>query len=137
MDKLEKYLNRKYSVIETEMIYYSPDMEKTVKWFEDILGWYGDVFDRNEQGIGVYGFVSDLPQEIMCSGAVKARTIHLWYGDAAQKVVAFIRVNSLEKMRGYVVEQGWDKISGIYESGLSPKTCDVTTIDGSILYFYE
>lgn len=67
MDKLEKYKNREYSVIETEMIYYSPDMEKTVKWFEDILGWYGNVLDRNEQGIGVYGFVSDLPQEIMCT----------------------------------------------------------------------
>lgn len=137
MDKLEKYKSRGYSVIETEMIYYSPDMDKTVKWFEDILGWYGNVMDRNEQGIGVYGFVSDLPQEIMYSGAVNARTIHLWYGDTPQKVIAFVKVKSIEKMRGYVVEQCWTKISEIYDSALSPKTCDVTTIDGSILYFFE
>lgn len=137
MDKLEKYKNRDYSVVETEMVYYSPNMDATVKWFEDILGWYGNILDRDGQGIGSYGFVSDLPQEIMYSGAVTARTIHLWRGEAAQKVVAFVKVKSVEKMRKYVVEQGWDKISGIYESGASPKTCDVTTIDGSLLWFFE
>ena len=137
MDKISKYKNRAYSVIETEMIYYSLDMDKTVKWFEDILGWYGNVFDRNDQNIGTYGFVSDLPQEIIYSGAVPARTIHLWYGEPAQKVIVFVKVKNVDKMRDYVMENGWEKISGIYESGASPKTCDVTTIDGSIIWFFE
>lgn len=137
MDKLEKYNNRGYSIVETEMIYYSPDMDKTVKWFEDILGWYGNVFDRNEDNIGTYGFVSDLPQEIMYSGAVPARTIHIWHGDALERVIAFIKVRNVEKLRDFVIKHDWDKISDIYESGASPKTCDVTTIDGSVLWFFE
>lgn len=137
MNALEKYSERRYFVIETEMIYYTADMDKTVKWFKDVLGWYGDVIDRNEDGIGLYGFVSDLPQEIVCSGTVTAKTIHLWSGDAAEKVIAFIRVKNVDLLREFVIKQGWEKISEVYESGASPKTCDVTTVDGSVLWFYE
>ena len=98
MDKLQKYTARGYSVVETEMVYYTPDIDRTVKWFEDILGWYGNVFDRNEQGIGGYGFVSDLPQEIMYSGAVSTRTIHLFFGDAARKVIAFVCQKAIPRL---------------------------------------
>lgn len=27
-------------------------MDKTVKWFEDVLGWYGDVYARDSVGNG-------------------------------------------------------------------------------------
>ena len=137
MDKLEKYINRGYSVAETEMIYFSPNMDQTVQWFCDTLGWYGNVLDRNEESIGTYGFVSDLPEEIMCSGAIMGRTIHIWQGEASERVVAFIRVKNIKKLRDYVITQGWDKISEICKSEGTSKTCYVTTIDGSVLCFYE
>lgn len=38
MDKLENYKNRGYFILEIEMIYYSPDMDKTVKWFNVLKG---------------------------------------------------------------------------------------------------
>lgn len=135
MEKLEKFSDRGYFVKENVLVYYTNNMDKSLKWFEDILGWYGRVIDRNENGDGVYGFASDMPQEI--SQAVPFKGIHMWYGDPIKRTIALINVHDINSLHKYVKQNGWNQISDIYESGASPKTCDITTLDGSILMLFE
>jgi AraC family transcriptional regulator len=51
-------------VTETRPVYLTRDMVKTLKWFEEVLGWYYVIDERNSDGAGMYGCVYSIPQEI-------------------------------------------------------------------------
>jgi AraC family transcriptional regulator len=55
--KMSKFSERGYVVRENGPVYFTKDMDKTVKWFEAVLGWYGDVIARDNAGNGDYGCV--------------------------------------------------------------------------------
>ncbi|MCI8350592.1 MAG: hypothetical protein HFJ86_05405 [Oscillospiraceae bacterium] len=61
---MEKWKDRGYSVRENAPIYYTRDMDATAKWFEEVLGWYAGIEQRDEQGRGTYGCILPFPGEI-------------------------------------------------------------------------
>ena len=61
---MEKWKDRGYSVRENAPIYYTRDMDATAKWFEEVLGWYTGIEQRDEQGRGTYGCILPFPGEI-------------------------------------------------------------------------
>ena len=63
MDVLRKFAERGYVVKENGTVYFTMDMDKTIKWFEEVLGWYYEIDERNAEGKGTYGCVYDLPRE--------------------------------------------------------------------------
>lgn len=137
MDIMDRFNARGYFVRENVFIYYTEDMDQTLQWFEDVLGWYGKVIDRLEDGTGTYGFVTDMPHELAMAQAIPFKGIHLWNGEPVEKTVALIQVSDIEKLHGYVKKQGWNQIGEIHSTGASPKTCDVTTIDNCVLSFFQ
>lgn len=36
-------------------VYSTTATNKTAKWFEDVLGWYSQIFDKNKESVGTYG----------------------------------------------------------------------------------
>ncbi len=125
-----------FAVKENVAVYYTKDMDRAVKWFQDVIGWHGKVIDRNEKGEGVYGFVADSPQEQIMSRAKPFQGFHLWYGDPSDKTIALVQVQGIESFHRSVKRNGWDRISGIHPSGASSQTCDITTPDGSTLMVF-
>lgn len=61
---IQKLTERGYTVKENGPIYYTKNMDKTAKWFEDVLGWYAGIDQRNEDGEGIYGCLLPMPVEI-------------------------------------------------------------------------
>lgn len=53
-----------YYVKENAAVYFTKNMDDTVKWFEDILGWYSNIVERDEQGNGCYGAVFEMIPEV-------------------------------------------------------------------------
>ena len=51
MNDLQK---RGYLVKETGAVYYSMDMDKTLAWFTDVLGWYGQIDAHERKMLEVY-----------------------------------------------------------------------------------
>ena len=131
---MQSYSERGYYVKENAPIYFTPDMEKTSAWFRDVLGWYGDIVA--ESG-GQYGCVFDYPGELMVSGLTPFRGIHLFGGEPSKGVVGLIHVQGLEKFRQFVLANGWNQITEIEPQPWGASECRVTTIDGSILRFFE
>ncbi|MCL2422213.1 MAG: helix-turn-helix domain-containing protein [Defluviitaleaceae bacterium] len=131
---MQTYSERGYYVKENAPLYLTPDMEKTSAWFRDILGWYGGIVD--ESG-GDYGCVFDYPGELMASGLTPFRGIHLFKGEPSKDVVGFILVKGLERFRQFVLANGWDQITEIEKQPWGANECRVTTIDGSVLRFFE
>lgn len=58
---MSNFTERGYIVKETGTVYYSKDMNKTLAWFMDVLGWYGKIKTRNEENRETYGCVNNIP----------------------------------------------------------------------------
>lgn len=134
---MEKLRERGYSVNENGTVYYTKDMNKTLKWFEDVLGWYGGIDEKNEQGNGVYGCLLPMPDELVNLKIATFNGIHMFYGEPSNQVVSFIRVDNIHNLHDYVKKNGWKDITGIITQPWGGKECDVTTIDGSIMRFFQ
>lgn len=137
MDDMTRFSKRGYYVKENAPLYFTKDMDKTCKWFCDVLGWYGDICGRDEKDKPVYGCVFDYPGELIVTNLTPFRGIHLFSGEPSKGVVGFIHIQGLTTFHQFVKENGWDQITEIYEQPWGAKECSVTTIDGSIIRFFE
>ncbi|MCL2003490.1 MAG: hypothetical protein FWG72_05745 [Oscillospiraceae bacterium] len=137
MDRLESFSKRGYVVKETAPVYYTRDMDKTATWFEETLGWYTEIDERNDENKGVYGCVYDLPREFENLHIAPFTGIHLFYGDPKGGVVAFMKVQGIEALHQYVSDRGRNAISDVQEQPWGAKMCAVDTPDGYVLQFFE
>jgi len=134
---MERLRERGYSVKENGTVYYTTDLDKTLKWFEDVMGWYGGIDEKDEQGNGVYGCLLPMPDELVNLKIATFNGIHMFYGEPNKQVVSFIRVDNIQNLHGYVTKNGWQDITDITTQPWGGKECAVTTIDGSILRFFQ
>ncbi len=135
---LEAYSERGYYVEENAPLYFTPDMDRTCRWFRDALGWYGDTVAKNDAGAPLYGCVFDYPGELIVANLTPFRGIHLFPGEARRgAVVGFIKIRGLDRFCSLVRENGWEKISAVTEAHWGARECSVTTIDGCVLRFFE
>ena len=128
---------RGYIVKETGAVYYTEDMDQTLNWFIDILGWYGQIEARDESNNGTYGCVNNIPIEIESLHIAPFTGIHMFKGEPMKKMVGFMLVQGVEQLYAFVKSRGWNDISEVNLQPWGGKTCSVTTIDGSILTFFE
>lgn len=61
---MSKFSEKGYFVKENAPIYLTTDMDKTVKWIEEVLGWYSNIVERDSNGSGRYGVVFDMLPEV-------------------------------------------------------------------------
>lgn len=128
---------RGYTVKENGSVYFTKNMDKTARWFEDILGWYSGIDARDENGDGTYGCVLPFPDEIKEMTCTPFNGFHLFYGEPMSGVVAFINVDNVEKLHDFITGNGWTQISGITEQPWGARECSVTTIDGGVMRFFQ
>jgi AraC family transcriptional regulator len=136
-EKMSKFGERGYVVRENGPVYFTQDMDATVKWFEDVLGWYGDVVARRPNGKGDYGCVFDYPDEVAVAHLTPFRGFHLFTGEPAKGVAGFLMVEGLDALYNHVKSAGWDQITEIADQPWSARECAGTTPDGCILRFFE
>jgi AraC family transcriptional regulator len=135
--KMSKYSERGYVVRENGPVYFTKDMPKTIKWFEDVLGWFGDVTGRDDKGQPVYGCVFDYPGEVAVAHLTPFRGFHLFAGEPVKGVVGFLNTEGLDALHKLVKKSGWKQITDIEPQGWGARECKITTPDGSILRFFE
>lgn len=136
-DAMQDLSKRGYLVKENGSVYYTEDMDRTAKWFRDVLGWYDEIDARNEDGKGTYGCVCTIPHDLAALHIVPFTGIHMFYGKPQKCMVAFILVQGLDKLYEFVTKQGWEQITEIKMEPWGCRTCDVTTVDGCIIRFFE
>lgn len=132
-----RFTERGYVVKENGPVYYTKDMDGTVKWFEDILGWFGEVNDRDHDGAGLYGCVYNIPPEIESLRIAPFTGIHMFYGEPKGDIVAFLLISGIDNLYNFVKGNGWTKITKVKREPWGSKICDIKTPDGYILRFFE
>lgn len=135
--KMSKFSERGYVVRENGPVYFTKNMDKTVKWFEEILGWYGDIVARDSAGNGEYGCVFDYPSEVAAAHLTPFRGFHLFAGEPAKGVAGFLMIEGLDALHKLVKNNGWDHISDMITQPWGAKECSITTPDGCVLRFFE
>jgi AraC family transcriptional regulator len=135
--KMSKFSERGYIVRENGPVYFTKDMDKTVKWFEEVLGWYGDVVSRYSDGNGDYGCVFDYPSEVAVAHITPFRGFHLFLGEPTTGVAGFLMIEGIDALHQLVKNNGWNQISDIVTRPWGAKECSITTVDGCILRFFE
>lgn len=128
---------RGYTVKENQPVYYTQNMDETVKWFKDILGWYGGIDARDENGGGIYGCVLPIPGELVHMKITTFNGIHLYLGKPAMRASGLILVDSIDKFHAFVKGSGWEEITEIKHQPWGARLCSITTIDGTVLNFFE
>lgn len=138
MSQFNQRINeRGYMVKENRPVYFTKNMEQTVKWFQAVLGWYGNIDAKDDKGDGVYGCVSSIPGELVNLGIANFDGIHLFSGEPLKQMVGFIYVNHIEALHAFVKKNAWQQITDIEKQDWGAKVCAITTVDGSILRFFE
>lgn len=134
---MQRFMERGYVVKENAPVYYTMNMDRTAKWFEDVLGWYAGIDERNENGDGIYGCVLSLPNEIHNMTLVPFNGFHMFFGEPLERTVAFMRVDNIDNLYSFVKKNGWTQISEIKTQPWGGKECDVITIDGGTMRFFQ
>ena len=89
---------RGYIVKETGAVYYTEDMDKTLNWFKDVLGWYGQIEQRDENNIGLYGCANNIPIEIEALHIAPFTGIHMFKGEPIKRIIGFMLVQGVEQL---------------------------------------
>lgn len=134
---MSKFTEKGYFVKENAPIYLTEDMERTVTWFEDVLGWYSNIVEKDENGKGRYGVVFDMLPEVELVHLAPFTGMQLFCGKPEPRVISFMQVKGIEKMYTYITSNGWDKITEIVTQPWGGKTCRLTTIDGYYINIFE
>lgn len=132
-----KLKERGYTVKENGPIYYTQNMERPAKWFEDVLGWYAGIDQRDEDGVGTYGCLIPLSVEILNMTLMPYNGLHMFLGEPVKQTVAFMRVDNIDNLYAFVKKNGWTQIGEITRQHWGGKECDVTTIDGGTIRFFQ
>ena len=91
---MSKFSEKGYFVKENQPIYFTTDMDKTAKWFEEVLGWYNNIVERDNADKGRYGVVFDMLPEVERVHLVPFTGFQMFYGEPKKSVISFISVAS-------------------------------------------
>lgn len=130
-------MEKGYFVKENAPVYLTLDMDRTAKWFEEILGWYYNIVERDENGQGCYGAVFEMLPEVEVTHLAPFTGFQMFCGNPEERVISFMQVQGIEKMREYIISKGWTKITEVVLQPWGGKTCSLTTVDGYVINIFE
>lgn len=134
---MSKFSEKGYFVKENSPIYLTMDMDRTVKWFEDTLGWYSNIVERDSDGNGCYGVVFDMLPEIELTHLAPFTGMQIFKGKPEHRLISFMQVKGIEKMHDYIILNGWNEITEVQTQPWGGKTCSLTTVDGYVINIFE
>lgn len=121
-----------------ECVYYSNDIKKTLSWFSKILGWLTKVELSDDAQSISYAVAYTIPyQQFANTTNIQSKIkLHILPGEPRKEVISIIPTTKLEKLVALVNKNTQETITikTAYDGNLYAQ---LTTIDGSILTFYQ
>jgi len=133
----ERIKQRGYTVGNVGTVYLASDMDKTAKWFEEVLGWYAGVEARDEAGNPTYGCAMPFNSELVHLGVTSFNGIFLLPGETPQCLISMMSVKGIDNLYNHVKKSGWEHITEVTTEPWGARACNITTIDGCVLRFFE
>ena len=134
---MSRFSEKGYHVKENAPIYLTPNMDRTARWFEDVLGWHSNIVERDSQGNGLYGVVFDMLPEVERTHLAPFTGFQMFAGEPVGNEISFMQVQGIEKLAEYVAGKGWNGITPVETQPWGGKVCRITTIDGYVIRIFE
>lgn len=134
---MSRFSEKGYFVKENAAIYLTPDMDKTAHWFEEILGWYSNIVERDDQGRGQYGVVFDILPEVESTHLAPFTGFQMFTGHPVGNEISFMQVQGIDNLYKHVTDKGWEGITPVKVHPWGGKVCQITTIDGYVIRIFE
>lgn len=125
---MSRFSEKGYVVKQNAPIYLTMDMDKTAKCFEDVLGWYSNIVERDSDGNGCYGVVFDMLTEVEIVQLAPFTGFQMFCGTPEPRAISFMQVKGIEKIYDYITSNGWDKITQIEMQPWGGKTCSIMDV---------
>ena len=94
---MSKFSEKGYFVKENAPIYLTVDIEKTAKWFEDVLGWHSNIVEKDKDGKGCYGVVFDMVPEVELVHLAPFTGFQMFLGKPEPHAISFMQVKGTEE----------------------------------------
>jgi len=151
-EALKKHSLNGYIVSCVDVMLKAASVDKTLEWYEKVLGWkaHKGMFDEN--GACCYGCVTLDDKDPIVSGTRGFHGFHIGAGgtsaaggDAeaggtAEKgsgVLPMITVDGLENLKKRIEKSGWKECSGIEDEGFGANTLTIKDLNGYTIKFLE
>ena len=95
--KMSRFSEKGYVVKENAPIYLTMDMDRTAKWFEEVMGWYSNIVERDSEGKGCYGVVFDMLPEVEVVQLAPFTGFQMFCGEPEPRAISFMQVKGIEK----------------------------------------
>lgn len=102
---MSRFSEKGYYVKENAAVYFTKNMDETAQWFEEIIGWYSNIVERNEQGNGCYGAIFEMIPEVEMTHQAPFTGFHMSYGESQKEVISFMQVQGIEKLYEYITSK--------------------------------
>ena len=133
----ERIKQRGYTVGNVGSVYLTSDMAQTAKWFEEVLGWYAGIEARDDNGNPTYGCAMPFSGELVHLGVTSFNGIFLLPGETPQSLISMMGVKGIDNLYNHVKKSGWTHITEVITEPWGARACNITTIDGCVLRFFE
>lgn len=127
------YETRGYEVLENGPIYFTMNIDRTIEWFEKVLGWYGTVDARDAEGNAIFAGIVPVPKAITEERGLTYIGYSLFVGEPSDRIVGYVIVNDLDRVHKLVVQSDWTEFTDIISQPWGGKEFSVTTVDGSMI----
>ena len=134
---MSRFSEKGYFVKENAPIYLTQDMDRTARWFEEVLGWYSNIVERDSSGRGQYGVAFDIPPEVEATHLAPFTGFQMFAGKPTGHEISFMQVHGIEELHKHVTGKGWDEITPVETQPWGGKVCRIATVDGYIIRIFE
>ncbi len=136
-EEVLKWKDQFYMVRHNDPVLNTPDMEKLIEWFEQVLGWQGGIGYRDDDGKGTYGCICMDEMQGLENGVREFSGFHLYRDGYGDGVSAVVDVRGLEKLRLRVEEATGENQPELRDEGWGAMTFLVSTPFGHAIKFFE
>lgn len=102
----ERIKQRGYTVGNVGSVYLTPNMDQTARWFEDVLGWYAGVEERDDDGKPAYGCAMPFNGELVHLGVTSFNGVFLLPGETPQCLISMMSVKGIENLYDHAKKCG-------------------------------
>ena len=124
-----------YFIRNNEAVYQTLNMEATLEWFRQVLGWPGIIEARDAAGNGTYGLI--MPQEQTGAAVTRGLYLQLERGEPVKSIGVFMVVWGINGLRQRALSGGWKDLTPIEHAPWGASIFTITTCDGTKMVFCE
>ncbi len=140
INELKKCSERGYLVNYIDIMLHTDSVDKTLEWYNNVLGWNACPGYFDESGKCIYGCVTPDEKNSIINGTRQFTGFHIRKGEFSEHkcgILPLVTVEDLEFLLAKIKKSGWKDVSEINNEEWGARTITVKDLNGYVIQFLE